>query len=371
MRGVRAAAALAIAVLAWPPAAAAHEIGTTQVVATFKGDGTYQIDIRGDPEVWLARLEALSGTQRSGPLPPEELQKRIVALQFRFLDVTRLAFDSRRVEPRVAYLPPAASDLSEPASVPGTSQPATIRLTGDVPEGARTFLWSYSLTYTTYAFSIKHERDERPVTLWLEGGAESAPFDLRRETTTTRTQVALRYLALGFTHILPKGLDHILFVLGIFLLSRRMRPILLQVTAFTVAHSITLGLTIYGVVSLAPSIVEPLIALSISYVAIENLFTSDLKPWRIALVFGFGLLHGMGFAGVLGGLGLPRSEFLTALITFNLGVEAGQLTVIAAAFLLVVHLQKSHERYRSLVVVPASCLIAATGLYWTVERLLA
>ena len=108
---------------------------------------------------------------------------------------------------------------------------------------------------------------------------------------------------------------------------------LLQVTAFTIAHSITLGLSIYGIVSLPSRIVEPLIALSIAYVAIENLVTRELKPWRLALVFMFGLLHGLGFAGVLRELGLPRDEFLTALLTFNLGVEGGQLTVIALAML--------------------------------------
>ena len=126
-----------------------------------------------------------------------------------------------------------------------------------------------------------------------------------------------------------------LFVLGIFLLSGRARSVLWQVSAFTVAHSITLGLSMYGIVAVSPTIVEPLIALSIAYVAIENIFLSELKSWRVALVFAFGLLHGMGFAGALKELGLPRSEFVTALVTFNVGVEAGQLAVIGAAFLLV------------------------------------
>src|SRR5262249_17458660 len=143
------------------------------------------------------------------------------------------------------------------------------------------------------------------------------------------------YLELGYTHILPKGLDHVLFVLGIFLLSGRARTVLAQVSAFTIAHSITLGLSMYGVITASPRIVEPMIAISIAYFAVENIFLSDLKPWRIGLVFGFGLLHGMGFAGALKDLGLPRSEFLTALVTFNVGVEAGQLSVIAIAFLLV------------------------------------
>jgi hypothetical protein len=141
------------------------------------------------------------------------------------------------------------------------------------------------------------------------------------------------------------------------------------VSAFTVAHSITLGLSIYGVVTGPPALVEPMIALSIAYVAIENVLFSELRSWRMALVFAFGLLHGLGFAGALKELGLPRSEFLTALVTFNAGVEAGQLTVIAAAFLLVGCHCRARDWYRSRVVIPASVAIACTALYWTVQRL--
>jgi hypothetical protein len=140
---------------------------------------------------------------------------------------------------------------------------------------------------------------------------------------------------LGFTHILPKGLDHILFVLGLFLLSTRKGPLLAQVTAFTIAHTLTLGLSVFGVVSLSWSVVEPLIAASIAYVAVENILTPNLKPWRTTVVFGFGLPHGLGFAGVLQEVGLPRSQRLPLLASFNVGVELGQLTVIALAFLAV------------------------------------
>ena len=178
----------------------------------------------------------------------------------------------------------------------------------------------------------------------------------------TRGQVVRTYLELGFTHILPKGTDHILFVLGIFLLSIRLRPILMQVTAFTVAHTITLALTIYGVVSLSPRIVEPLIALSIVYVAVENILTPKLSPWRVAVVFAFGLLHGMGFAGVLAQLGLPRSEFLPALLSFNAGVELGQLAVISIAFLLIGLPFRNKPWYRRRIVIPGSIAIAAVGL---------
>jgi hydrogenase/urease accessory protein HupE len=185
----------------------------------------------------------------------------------------------------------------------------------------------------------------------------------------TTGDVLLDYTVLGFTHILPKGLDHILFVLGIFLLSARWRPLLYQVTAFTVAHSITLALSLYGIVSLPPSVVEPLIALSIVYVAVENILVSGLRPWRVWVVFAFGLLHGLGFAGVLTELGLPEGEFVPALVAFNVGVELGQLAVILLA-LAAVGWCRNRPWYRSRVVIPASLVIAATGAWWTVERVL-
>ncbi|AIE84360.1 HupE/UreJ family protein [Fimbriimonas ginsengisoli] len=178
-----------------------------------------------------------------------------------------------------------------------------------------------------------------------------------------------RYVRMGFTHILPNGLDHILFVLGLFLLSSRTRDLVKQVTAFTVAHSLTLGLALYGVVRLPSAIVEPVIALSIAFVAIENLFTSKLNKWRPFVVFGFGLVHGLGFASALQDLGLHRNDFLLALVGFNGGVELGQLTVVAAAFLLV-GWYRSNERYRSVVAIPASVAIAAVALFWTVQRIL-
>ena len=159
-----------------------------------------------------------------------------------------------------------------------------------------------------------------------------------------------------------------LFVLGIFLLTRRTKAILWQVSAFTLAHSITLGLSIYGLVSISPRVVEPLIALSIAYVAVENVLLSELKPWRIVLVFAFGLLHGLGFAGALRDVGLPRSEFATALVTFNVGVEAGQLAVIAAATAMVGWYCR-RDWYRRRIVVPVSATIACVAVYWVVERI--
>jgi|GEM_PF-1772267 len=181
--------------------------------------------------------------------------------------------------------------------------------------------------------------------------------------------VIFRYVKMGYKHILPEGLDHILFVLGLVLLSKKTKALLWQITAFTVAHSITLALSLYGIVRLPSSIVEPIIAASIAFVAIENILTTDLKPWRPFVVFAFGLVHGMGFAGALQDLGLARHDFLTALIGFNVGVELGQLSVVAMA-LLAIGWFRSNASYRKMIVIPGSTAIALVAIFWTIQRTL-
>lgn len=213
----------------------------------------------------------------------------------------------------------------------------------------------------------------QPQTQWVITGEVSAPISLSGPGSAQAGEAGysssvLRYLRIGFYHILPLGLDHILFVVGLFLLSARMRPLLIQVSCFTVAHTLTLGLSIYGVVSLPSGLVEPLIALSIVLVAVENILTDHIHPWRPVIVFFFGLLHGLGFAGVLGEIGLPPDEFLSALIFFNVGVELGQLAVVAGAFLLIGFF-RNRNWYRSYLTIPLSACVGAVGLYWTVQRI--
>ncbi len=180
----------------------------------------------------------------------------------------------------------------------------------------------------------------------------------------------LRFTVIGYAHILPLGLDHILFVLGLFLLSPRLKPLFWQVTAFTLAHSVTLAMTIFGLISVSPSIVEPIIALSIIFIAVENILTTNLKPWRILVVFLFGLIHGMGFAGVLAEIGLPEGQQVLALIAFNIGVELGQISVILLA-LGAVWFFRDASWYRTRVTNPASILIGLVGLMWFLERVTA
>jgi hypothetical protein len=176
-----------------------------------------------------------------------------------------------------------------------------------------------------------------------------------------------RFVWLGFTHILPYGVDHILFVLGLFFFSTRMRPLLLQISAFTLAHSITLGLAMVGIFRLSPAIVEPLIALSIAVVGLENVFFRQVRASRWLVVFVFGLVHGMGFAGVLSDLGLPEGRFWSTLLSFNVGVELGQITVVALAFALTFWARKKSWYFKG-IVVPVSLAISAVGLFWAVQR---
>ena len=177
------------------------------------------------------------------------------------------------------------------------------------------------------------------------------------------------YLKLGYTHILPDGVDHILFVVGICLLSTKIKTIIWQATAFTVAHSITLALSMKNVFVAPSAVVEPIIALSILFVAVENILLTELKPWRIAIVFLFGLIHGMGFASALNEIGLPNGKFYTSIIAFNAGVELGQITIITAVFALIIAPLRNKTWYRKTVVYGLSSIIAVIAAFWTVQRI--
>jgi len=340
--------------------ALAHDLERTQVSITFAGDGSFIVDVANDPNWLLLRLDRFASEPARAGVGRDA---RLRELEPAFIDRIVLFVDSHEIRPDTArYLPPRQQLPSD-----NLAPLATYRLRGRMSPGARSLRWYYGLVIDPYPLTIRRV-DGRTITEWVQGNAWSDTLDLTNQfRPVSGIDVALEYLKLGYTHILPKGTDHILFVLGLFLLTMRIRPILMQVTTFTIAHSITLGLSMYGFVSLPSRVVEPLIALSIAYVAVENLITHELKPWRLALVFSFGLLHGMGFAGVLKELGLPRSEFLTALLTFNLGVEGGQLTVIAIACLCVMWFRRQ-DWYHQRIVMPASMVIATIGVYWTIAR---
>ncbi len=352
----------------------AHEIRPAIASVSFDDAGRYEIEISLNLEAVLAGVSPAHADTNESPnarayntlrgLAPDALRARLQEFAPDYLAGIVIEFDGRRVTPALlAVEVPAVGD-------PRVARLSRVRLGGAVPPGAREFRWAYAAQFGNSILRLPGAMPGELVALWLADGARSDRYVLGVGVQPmTRLEVFRQYMVLGFTHILPRGLDHILFVLGLFLLANRFKPLLWQVTAFTVAHSITLGLTIYGVFSLSSAIVEPLIAASIVYVAVENMLTSRLHLWRVFIVFGFGLLHGMGFAGVLQEVGLPRAEFLTGLISFNLGVELGQLAVILLAFVAVGAWFKDRSWYRVGIVLPASALIALVGLYWTVERI--
>ena len=215
---------------------------------------------------------------------------------------------------------------------------------------------SFTLDLTTLAASAPGGRT---------AGSVSAEGSAGDQWSTFAT-----YMRQGFIHVVPQGLDHILFVLGVFLLSRAWRPLLAQVTTFTLAHSVTLALATLGVVHVPASIVEPIIAASIAAVALENIFRPRYSPWRLVVIFVFGLVHGLGFAGALSDLALPRASLAAGLVGFNVGVEGGQLAVISVAFLATAWL-RAPESYRRWIVIPGSACIALVSVWWTIQRVLA
>jgi hydrogenase/urease accessory protein HupE len=175
------------------------------------------------------------------------------------------------------------------------------------------------------------------------------------------------YFRLGVTHILT-GFDHLVFLLGVVLIATRTRTVLAAVTAFTLAHSLTLALSVLGVVSVSPRLVEPLIALSVAYVGFENFWARDAAR-RYRITFAFGLVHGFGFAGALREIGLPADSAAWALACFNLGVEAGQLLVLTALWPLLLWLRRQEHSFAKLTRV-VNVVLVVLGTSWAVERAL-
>jgi hypothetical protein len=186
-------------------------------------------------------------------------------------------------------------------------------------------------------------------------------------TATTAAAVVPKFFFLGFTHILPHGPDHILFILALFFLSRGFGVLLFQMTLFTLAHSLTLGLSLHGLVGAPSSLVEVAIALSIAFIAVENIFHDRLSRWRPWLVFVFGLVHGLGFAHSFRGMQPDRTDFLPALFSFNMGIEIGQLAVLGIAWIAVAAWTRRGKCFRE-IARPASAAIALTGFCWAVVR---
>ncbi|MDA7481748.1 HupE/UreJ family protein [Candidatus Pelagibacter ubique] len=231
----------------------------------------------------------------------------------------------------------------------------------DLKEENLKFFWDKNLG--SIILRVNSINNEDLYSKLIETGDQSNWFSSEKKIKEKLSENIKIYVYLGFKHIIPKGLDHILFVLALFLLSPKLRPLILQVSIFTLAHTITLFLGVLDIIKIPSTIVEPIIALSISFVAIENLFTENLKKLRPYIIFIFGLLHGLGFAGVLNEIGISEGLFISSLISFNVGVELGQISVILLSYIFIALLFQKKSWYRNRITKPLSLIIAAIGFY--------
>jgi len=313
----------------------------------------------------LENTDASSGSGRYDQLrslPPETLQTRVATFFPRLLPGILLQ-DGGQLQ-RFTLSAVTVDAVGDP-ELPRDSR---LELTISDPIASPSVLFHWPKGFG--ALILRQMGPEDGYTGYLGGGDKSDPIRLVGNGDQTVFSALIRYIPVGFDHILPKGLDHILFVLGLYFLSVRFGVLLWQISAFTLAHTVTLALGALGYVTVPASIVEPLIAASIVFIAVENIASPKLHAWRPAVVFGFGLLHGLGFASVLGELGLPQGQFIPALIGFNIGVELGQLTVIAIMILTLGLWFGSQSWFRTRIAVPASALIGIIGAWWCVERTL-
>lgn len=322
-------------------AVAAHEvfptIGDMEVVdgqLTFRLEGNFESIVAG------INLDGLEDTEAAPEadiydvlraLEPDAFIERFDAQWAEMSDAITVLVDGAPVAVELTSIEvPAVGDVE-------VVRQSVVTFAADLPDGAEAMQIEWPAEYGVLV--LRQMGVDAGWDGYLSGGGLTEAVSLSGGDEMSGGEAFFRFIPVGVEHIVPLGLDHILFVLGLFFLSTRMKPLLWQVTAFTAAHTVTLALATLGYVNIPDQymwIVESIIAASIVYVAVENIFTDGLNPWRPAIIFAFGLLHGLGFASVLGAYGLPDNAVIPALLGFNIGVELGQLLCIAIAFIIVV-----------------------------------
>ena len=335
------------------------------------------LTLRFNAELFLADIDASQITDSDDAptaaiyddmrqLPPAALRDAFVQKWPAFAALINAQAGGERLRFELADF---SSQTDIDVSLPRTS---TAIITAPLPEHATDVRFGWDARLGDLILRQMADPSIDPESLYtglLNTGSQSPAISPRGAAAQPVSAVIIKYIEIGFIHIIPRGFDQILFVLGLFFYAAHWRPLLVQITIFTIAHSLTLALSSQGLVSVPAAIVEPIIAASIAYVALENIWRQKLHMSRLLIIFVFGLIHGLGFASVLAGIGLPSSDFLISLISFNVGVELGQIAVIATAFLLHLSLPLSPDRYRRNIAIPASCMIGAIGIWIMIERI--
>jgi hypothetical protein len=329
----------------------AHEVQPARVAVDIDGP-RWRMSVRWDLAAHLAGVSAghlnAEDIDKITGASDAELAKKITDARELLEAEIHIEFDGQRVPVRDMTAPPPET-VRMAAKATGSAGLSTMDVQGDLPSNAAELSAAFPAELGPVVLTV-HVAGFEPLHQLLEPAERSGPMPLRKTGPVSAWNTLGDYLRGGFVHIIPEGMDHVLFVLGLFLLSAHLKPLLWQVTAFTVAHTVTYALAMLNVVRPSPAVIEPLIAASIVVVAVENVFTSRLRWWRPIVVFAFGLLHGMGFAGALRGWGVPQGHF--------------------AAALALVGWARNKAWYRPAIVIPGSCAIAMVAMYWTVVRLM-
>ena len=354
--------------------ARAHLVAPVIADLTLAQDGRAILELQTDLEALIAGTSPGNNDTNDAPeaadyetlraLPPADLIPQFDPIEAAVLEGLTLSGNGRAV-----VLTRAGIDIPD---VPDLSLPriSTLRYSGQWPVGIEQLDWQHPEILGDLVLRVRMSEGDRLVFAALLAPGDDVKLPLDGSALQPGFwQTLAYYIDQGFDHILPKGIDHVLFIVGLFLLSAQLRPLLVQVTAFTLAHSVTLALGLAGWINLPDIIVEPLIALSIVFVAVENMFTRTLHRWRTAIVFGFGLLHGLGFAGALSELGTGTGQFAASLLGFNIGVELGQIAVVVLCYATVGYWFGTRPWYRRVIVIPASVVIALIAGWWFFERI--
>ena len=343
-------------------------------------DERVEIEIRTSVEALLTEINGRFRNTTESPnaeaydrfreMSADDLTMAFRSFHDRLLNGVQLAVDGKAVPLQIA-----AVDIPPPGytKVPRAS---VIFLEGHIPRDALALTWYYPLAFGDQAVRVRQVNEDTnqwhwSAHQWIREDRPTDPFSLTEIFgQPSQIKVMNTYVEAGFFHIVPRGWDHMLFIMGIFLMTLKLKPLIWQATMFTLAHSITLTAGVFEWIRLPVAIVEPLIALSIAYVAIENLFLKRMSRLRLPVVFAFGLLHGLGFASMLTDFGLPEGAYIQALLWFNVGVEFGQLAVLFAGYFVLSIWFSRESTFRRWVTLPGSVIIGWIGVSWCYDRIL-
>lgn len=378
------------AVCGWSPCALAHPAVATSALAKVDRSGNLEIHVHHDVLAFVLNDTSMKvGDDPMNALldhPHEqELARLLIAAKERAGTLTHVWADDQAVTLEVKSYPTEQEVLDWAVKrSPRLPVRMDMVLVAQLPSDAKNLRVRFPEILDPVVLTVESPGREAHVQLVRPGSDSelvdisipppaqapvSAPEPDQRPAQGLSARSIIGFLIMGFEHILPLGVDHVLFVVAICLLDLKAKSVVTQVTLFTIAHSLTLALTAVGMVVLPDRLVETLIAASIALVGIENFFARRVHAWRLIIIFGFGLVHGLGFAAAFkeatGGV-----VTLGPVVWFNVGVELGQLSVVALVALSV-GWWRNKAWFRPRVAIPISAIIALAGMYWTIERLAA